>query len=156
MGVRKTFGFSEIKKKYASGKIEASIDTQILRQLSSIGEELCNHARDITPSRNSGGYNDQTGNLRSSIGYAIYKNGERKKKGGFKQVKEGVEGFKTAKTAVEEYGDNVASAQGWTLVVVAGMNYATYVEAKGHNVLRLTDYALKAKIAELKAKLITP
>lgn len=154
MGVRKTFGFSEIKKKYSIGKIEASIDSKILRQLSYIGEELCNHARNITPSRNSGGFDDQTGNLRSSIGYAIYKNGERKKKGGFKQVKNGNDGEKIAKSVVEEYGDNVASALGWTLVIVAGMNYATYVEAKGHNVLRLTDYELKSKIAELKAKLM--
>ena len=155
MGVRKTFGFSEIKKKYSNGTLSASMNSQILRQLSYIGETLCTHARNVTPSRNSGGYDDQTGNLRSSIGYAIFYNGECKRKGGFKQVLNGGEGAKTAKTAVESYGSNVASAFGWTLVIVAGMNYATYVEAKGHNVLRLTEYELESKIAELKSKLIT-
>lgn len=154
MGVRKTFGFSEIKKKYGNGKMEVSIDSQVLRQLSYIGEQVCEHARNITPTRNSGGFDDQTGNLRSSIGYAIFKNGERKKKGGFKQVKDTAkDGLKQSKEAVDQYGSAIASTNGWTLVIVAGMNYAKYVEAKGHNVLRLSKYALEAKIEELKAKL---
>lgn len=81
--------------------MEASIDVQILRQLSRMGEDICNNARNITPSRNSGGYDDHSGNLRSSIGYAIFKNGERVKKGGFKKVKDTAdEGVKRAKEAV--------------------------------------------------------
>lgn len=154
MGVRKTFGFSEIKKKYGNGKMQIANDAKILRQLSYIGENVCEHARNITPTRNSGGFDDQTGNLRSSIGYAIFKNGERKKKGGFSQVKDTAkEGVKRAKDAVDQYGSAVASMNGWTLVIVAGMNYAKYVEAKGYNVLRLSKYELETKIAELKAKL---
>ena len=153
MGVRKAFGFSEIKKKYQTVGAPSN-DAKILRQLSYIGEEVCKHARNITPTRNSGGFDDQTGNLRSSIGYAIFKNGERKKKGGFNRIKDTAkEGVQRAKEAVDEYGSMVSVTNGWTLVIVAGMKYAKYVEAKGHNVLRLSKYELETKIAELKAKL---
>lgn len=152
MGVRKAFGFEEAKKKAGSAKGSPASDAKIFRRLKFIGEKLCEHARNITPSRESGGYDDQTGNLRSSIGYAIFKNGEKMSEGGFKNIKGG-KGIDESKSAIDSYGYGVATMNGWTLVVVAGMYYARYVEAKGYNVLRLTKAEMMRKIDELKSKL---
>ena len=149
------FGFDAIKAKARQRAEEArgASDQELVRWLSYIGEELCNHARTITPDHSTGGYDDQTGNLRSSIGYRVFKNGEPVKDGGFKNVKEG-NGIEEAKDALERYGlAHDIPVDGWTLVIVAGMSYATYVEAKGYNVLHLTKAEMYKKIEELKKEL---
>lgn len=148
MGVT-TFGFEEAKRMaQESGGIP---DDEMLLRLSYIGEELCNHARTITPGHSTGGYDDQTGNLRSSIGYRILKDGQRKQDGGFKSVG-GDEGESNANDALNEFSSQ-CNANGWTLLIVAGMNYAEYVQAKGYNVLHLTAIELQDKIEELKRQL---
>lgn len=148
MGVKK-FGFDKVKRKLAKVG-EPANDQQILRLLTYIGEELCEHARNITPGHSSGGYDDQTGNLRSSIGYRIYKDGDFSAEGGFKSVG-GAEGISAAREALDKYElSHPISVEGWTLVIVAGMSYARYVEAKGYNVLHLTKVEMLKKIAELK------
>lgn len=154
--VVKKFGFDEIRRKLASQN-KASEGTpdnpQVRRLLAYIGEELCNHARTITPSHDSGGYEDQTGNLRSSIGYRIYRDAEIVQDGGFKNVSGG-DGIDQAKNALDNYGLAYSiPTNGWTLVIVAGMSYAAYVEAKGYNVLHLTNIEMKKKIEELKKDL---
>lgn len=151
MDVRK-FGFDRVKKRLAKAGKPRN-DKQILRLLSYIGEELCEHARNITPGHSSGGYDDQTGNLRSSIGYRIYKDGDISVDGGFKSVG-GVQGVSAAREALDKYElAHPISVEGWTLVIVAGMSYARYVEAKGFNVLHLTKIEMLKKIAELKKDL---
>lgn len=148
----KKFGFDNVRRKLEkSGK--PADDRQTLRLLSYIGEELCEHARNITPGHSSGGYDDRTGNLRSSIGYRIYKDADIQKEGGFKNVNGG-SGISSAREALDKYElSHPISVDGWTLVIVAGMSYARYVEAKGYNVLHLTRIELLKKIAELKGKL---
>ena len=88
-------------------------------------------------------YADQTGNLRSSIGYVIFYDGEKVAGGGFgggalfansEGVKgSGVQGGKTG----NEISEKIAAkySKGFVVVIVAGMEYATYVEAKGYDVL---------------------
>lgn len=154
MGVINTgkFGFDEIKKKLQK-KSSTFNDKKIERWLSYIGEELCNHARTITPGHSSGGYKDQTGNLRSSIGYRIYKDGVGITEGGFKNVSGG-NAMAEAKIALDKYGlAYEIPIKGWTLVIVAGMSYATYVESKGFNVLHLTKEKMRVEIEELKNKI---
>lgn len=148
MGIKK-FGFERVKKKLSKAA-KPTNDEQTLRLLSFVGEELCEHARNITPGHSSGGYDDQTGNLRSSIGYRIYKDGDIRKEGGFKSVGGGA-GIAAAREALDKYElSHPVSIEGWTLVIVAGMSYAKYVEAKGYNVLHLTKVEMLKKIAELK------
>lgn len=147
------FGFDSIRKKLQTKGTHPSQNMKIKRWLSYIGEELCNHARTITPGHSSGGYDDQTGNLRSSIGYRLYWNGTKQKDGGFKNVGKG-HGVKRAKAALDNYElQHEIPLHGWTLVIVAGMSYATYVEAKGFNVLHLTKVEMRKKVGELKKKL---
>ena len=70
---------------------------------------------------------DDSGNLRSSIGYVVARNDEVVKIGGFKQVLQGSEGVLKGREAAL----NLASQYPDTLVmiIVAGMDYADYVEA---------------------------
>ena len=128
-----------ISRKTPLSKIQAYIETAlkrkeaaIIRSLSYLGELCINVARD------SDEYKDQTGNLRSSTGYIILKDGVVLKKSGFETVKNGSEGSEKgesfAQSLVSQYGS------GFVLIVVAGMNYATYVEATGRDVLTSSEH----------------
>lgn len=102
-----------------------------------------------------GRYNDVTGNLRSSLGYVIAQDGKIIKEGGFKQIQGRGENYekvlfttKTQKTVQFwargkagdgsegsrqglEYARSLAmQTKGITLVVVAGMDYASYVNSR--------------------------
>ena len=90
----------------------------------------------IIDARTNDTYTDRTGNLRSSIGYAIYDDG--KEIGGkFEIAKKDVDG-KGVSSAKNEARSNV-SKTGLCLIVTAGMEYAAAVESKGYDVL--TVYA---------------
>lgn len=118
----------------------------ILRNLAYIGERCLNAAR----STNS--YKDQTGNLRSSIGYVIVEDGKVIQASDFAPSEKGTDKAKGQATG-KAYAAELAARfpSGITLLVVAGMNYATYVSAKGYDVLdsaelladQLTDKLLK-------------
>ena len=143
----KAFGFEELKRKIKRQVQEQADDQSIKRWLSYIGEHLCNHAR------REGGYTDRSGNLRSSVGYRIFKDGVAVVDGGFENVGEG-NGIEEAKKALDAYAiANEIPINGWTIIVVAGQSYARYVEAKGFNVLHLTKIEMDEKIEELKQDL---
>lgn len=93
----------------------------LLRNMMYVGEKVLNTAR----STNS--YKDQTGNLRSSIGYIISVDGRVVHASDFQTVKNGGEGSKEGK----DYAKRLARKHpnGICLIVVAGMNYAAYVSA---------------------------
>lgn len=156
MGIVKAgkFGFDKIRKKYMNGNTPLNVsDEVLLRRLTDIGILLTNHARTITKSRAEGGYDDHTGNLRSSIGFRIYKDGEIKQEGGFQSVG-GTLGVEAAKEGLNTYElAHSIPINGWTIVIVAGMSYAKYVEAKGYNVLHLTNIKMREEIEKLKGKL---
>lgn len=152
MGIKK-FGFEEIRKKYEGQNVSDAYSEKILRYLQYIGEEMCEHARNITPDRNSGGFDDHTGNLRSSLGYRIYYNGDAMMDGGFKDVGGG-NGMDEAKAALDRYElSHSITMDGWAIIIVAGMSYAKWVEAKGFNVLHLTRVKLEEEINNLKKQL---
>lgn len=101
-----------------------------LRALSYLGEKCVIEARDRSPEES---WIDRTGNLRSSIGYVIASGGEIIKYSDFTVVKNGSEGPETGKTLAEEIARKYRSV--YALVVVAGMNYAEYVEAMDNKVV---------------------
>ena len=116
---------SEIER-YTEEQIER-LKISILRTFMYIGEACLNKAR------STDSYKDQTGNLRSSIGYIITADGRVIKSSDFAIVKSGSQGAKDglayAKKVAKEFPQSVC------LIVVAGMNYAAYVSAKGYDVL---------------------
>lgn len=72
-------------------------------------------------------YTDQTGNLRHSIGYAIVDGGKVTE-----QSVAAIEGNK-AEEAIQHEAQDLAKYKG--IIMVAGMPYASYVEAKGYDVI---------------------
>lgn len=78
--------------------------------------------------REEGKYNDITGNLRSSIGYAVLQNGkpvqeDYQESGKGSDRKKGVQ---ESKRLVRSVAKDLKA--GYALVVVAGMDYAVFVE----------------------------
>ena len=125
MPIKRLTPTTEIDR-YITGRVEA-IKKAIVYNLCAVGEQVLNAAR-LTNS-----YKDQTGNLRSRIGYVVAVDGEIVQMSSFDTVKEGGEGSRGGK----EYAMQLVRdfPHGIVLIVVAGMNYASYVSAKGYDVL---------------------
>ena len=86
------------------------------------GEDFVINSREQMQDHAMGTYKDQTTNLRNSIGYFIFHNG----------------------ALVHDNNNNIANRGiiedtvkpiGIQLIGLAGMNYASYVESKGYNVI---------------------
>lgn len=89
-----------------------------------LGEDLAKYAKENHT------YTDQTGNLTNSIGYAVVRQGKIVTYGGEIQPGDGAkEGLKVAQQMAAKLPNT------FSLIIVAGMNYAAYVEAKGYNVI---------------------
>ena len=125
MPVKMTTPLSEIDA-YVDAGIDSTLQA-VISMFTDIGLQC------ITEARDHPGYMDQTGNLRSSIGYAVVVDGHIVGMEIVEQVKDGTEGKKTAETFLARLASEHPS--GISLVVVAGMNYAVYVEGRGKNVL---------------------
>ena len=111
------------------GAFLEEVERQIIESLCRIGEEAVTHAKLVPPER---GFTDRTGNLRSSIGYVVCKDGQPINVA-FEAVKGGHVGVNTGQRLAMRIAKQYA--EGYTLIVVAGMNYAAYVESKGRDVL---------------------
>lgn len=103
--------------------------------------------RCITEARDNGSYMDQTGNLRSSIGYVVVVDGQIVRKNVVDLVKNGTEGTKEAEAFLERLASEHSS--GICLIVVAGMNYASYVEGRGYNVLTSAELLAERLVPQL-------
>ena len=114
---------------------------KIVRVLRYVGEKCINEAREY------GSYQDRTGNLRSSIGYIILKDGKPIEKGGFKITKSGGNGQKEGETFINKIISQYP--KGFVLVVVAGMKYASYVEARNYNVLTSAELLADREVPKL-------
>lgn len=101
-----------------SEKIRNEITNNLVKQMIRVGE-MC-----VVEARSNGSYTDQTGNLRNSVGYVVLLDGKIKHKSNINHLN-----AKQVDEIVIKY------PQGIVLIVVAGMNYAAYVEAKNYNVL---------------------
>lgn len=133
----------EIKKNTGSEfhKIIAKhLEVLSFKALSYAGEMAVAHAR------KHGSYTDRTANLRNSIGYIIMKDGI---------VVSGK--FQSGKSSskAQSYAMEVAAKtaqkhkKGFVLIVVAGMEYAAYVEALGYDVLSGAGNVLKSHVSEI-------
>lgn len=101
-------------------------------------------------------FKDQTGNLRSSMGFILAKNGRIINTGGFEAVQgpdgNGGEGVAEGKKYAEELARS--SGNGYALIIVAAMPYAQYVEAKGYNVLTQTETFLESEVEAMIDKVL--
>lgn len=120
-------------------------DNEVIRKLAIVGERCVNQAR-YRNKTNGKEYTDQTGNLRSSTGYVIAHNGRIMVGSSFRPIKQGAdgsEGKELAERLATEY------RKGYVLVVVAGMHYATYVTARGFDVLDSAELLAEKLCAKL-------
>ena len=135
MGLIPGFSQSGINKQI--DRFVLSIEQRIIYTLAMVGESFVNDARNKTPAE--GSFIDQTGDLRSSIGYVVAKNGDiltAKFEG--KTAEGKAQGQKIADEVLRK------NPVGIILVVVAGMEYACAVESKGKDVITGSIPAAKA------------
>ena len=92
------------------------------------------------------GFNDDTGNLRSSIGFILMYDGQivyqdfQLSSGGTDKETGLNKGTEYAKKLGEEYHS------GWAIITVAGMDYASWVEALGYDVITGSTIGAKKKL----------
>ena len=121
-------------------------------QLMQLGEAC------VTYSKNNKGYKDRTGNLKNSISYALFFDGELVTSaiGNIPSPELSDNGQEGVNEAIESYAkaNGVIAPKGYTLIVVAGMSYGKHVEDKGYNVLHLTKYYLQEQMGEIYKQII--
>lgn len=118
------------------------LQEEIVNALAYLGEQCIIKIRDRSGEES---WFDQTGNLRSSIGYAIYGYGRKVIESVFNVIKSGSQGAAEGK----RMNDDLASryAETFALVVVAGMDYADIVEAmETKDVLASTELWAKQEV----------
>ncbi len=108
-----------------------TIENGIIRILQRAGEQFVIDARDgmkISPSAfPKGDYENQTANLRSSVGYFVLKDGII--------IDNMIEGTAEGIAAGRALLGTIPNKTGYQLIGVAGMDYASHVESKGYNVI---------------------
>ncbi len=114
-------------------RLQDRTDEAIKALLARTGEEFVTLARGIRT------YKDRTGNLRSSTGYAIFKDGVRIGNH-ISNAGTGEPGKKDGATGVAAGGRLAAEigrthSRGYVLVCFAGMSYAAIVESRGYDVI---------------------
>lgn len=129
----------------------------VIRLLSAFPERLNNAiiplldkagaaATDIAKSSKT--YKDQTGNLTASIGYGVIVGGQVVRSGGFGSGNGGVQG----RAYLQKIAATIEAGQ-YGLIIVAGMDYATYVERTGHVVLDSARLNLEKIVHEVLSQM---
>ena len=133
-------GFSQGDIDRRIDRFKVNIEQRIIWTLAMAGEKFVNDARSTQT------YQDQTGNLRSSIGYIIARDGNI--------IQENIEGKAEGTAQARKIANEVLreNKKGFILIGFAGMEYAAAVEAKGYDVITgsipgVKDL-LKAKVKE--------
>ena len=117
-------------------------EEDLIRAYAYIGESIVNKAREL------GDYTDRTGNLRSSIWYGVYKDGELVKVDMSNALPDAKTQIETQQWRIKEYAIENDSI---VLVVGAGMEYAAFVEGYDFDVLSKSVLSKSQFLAMLKS-----
>lgn len=146
MGIQSNFGMAALRK-YAQSKKDKFVESSLEAY-----KTAC--IKMVQRAKQTNTYEDQTHALRSSIGCVLYHNGVEvynyfESTGGTGGEEGAQKGLSKARGVAENEGDKAIVA-----VVVAGMDYALYVESKGYDVLtgstRQFGSDLKAEFQNVK------
>lgn len=130
-----------VQKRKAS--LQQRFERALLLVLNELGMELVKYARENRT------YTDRTGNLTNSMGYVILRRGSQVAHGGEQGNGEG------QKAALDLYYKlALGTKYDYTLIIVAGMEYAAYVEAKGYNVLMPVQLKANTEFASRMKELV--
>ena len=148
MPIKKNFSARQIQD-----RINARLDARkqaLIGRLFAIAEECLNNAK------SNHKYLSRTGNLASSINYCIVDNGVIITAGQWRATVgtegNGQKGIQRGMQYLQEVVSGLPQ-NGLTFVMVAGMPYASYVEAMSLDVLDTSEAMAKAKIKQMIEKL---
>ncbi len=146
----KAEGIKKLQEKLL--KMKEAVERRLDMELRQLGEEAVTHAKDYK------GYKDHTANLKNSISYALFKDGElvQQSVGRIPEPDATKEGQGQVEDNLARYAtqNGVVAAKGYTLIIVAGMNYGAAVEAKGYNVLYLTGKWMHDKMGGIMQEVL--
>lgn len=148
MGITADFTKDDIKHQFDA--FLDMIEQKQIERLMKLGE-MC-----LIEARQSKGYMMQTGALLSSTGYAVYVDGvaihRQFDAASGAESAASASGITSGQALAESLGKDT---KGIALIVVAGMNYASYVEAKGYNVLASAEHLAERELPKMLNDLIT-
>ncbi|WP_333577873.1 hypothetical protein [Sphingobacterium sp.] len=121
------------------------VDRQTLEQFKLVLAEALKIQR--AKMRIDGGYNDQTGQLRSATGGIIYRDGKVLHED-FELSPYGTDRAPGLKEGKEKAFAELRESKGWGITIVAGMEYASWVEAKGLTVLTMAASEVEKSLEE--------
>lgn len=148
MAIKPNFTKDDVRKRFDAFLNE--IEKKQIARLQRLGE-MC-----LVEARTNKGYMMQTGALLSSTGYEVFVDGvaihSQFDAASGAESNAAETGIKTGQSIAESIGKGT---KGIALVVVAGMNYAAYVEAKGYNVLSSAEHLAERELPRMLEKLIS-
>ena len=110
--------------------------------------QVCEDA--VTYSKEHKGYKDHTSNLKNSMSFALFFDGQliRMVEGRIPKPDERPQGQNEVRANLEGYCNQpgVVAPKGYSLIIAAGMDYGKYVEAKGYSVVYMTKYFLEDEL----------
>ena len=148
MAIKANFTQDDVRKRFDA--FLAEIEKKQIERLFRLGE-MC-----LIEARTNKGYMMQTGALLSSTGYKVFVDGvavhSQFDAASGAESGAAATGMKSGSDLADKIGKET---KGVALVVVAGMNYAAYVEAKGYNVLSSAEHLAERELPRMLDKLIT-
>lgn len=148
MAIKPNFTKDDVRKRFDAFLNE--IEKKQIARLQRLGE-MC-----LVEARTNKGYMMQTGALLSSTGYEVFVDGvaihSQFDAASGAESNAAETGIKSGQSGAETIGKGT---KGIALVVVAGMNYAAYVEAKGYNVLSSAEHLAERELPRMLEKLIS-
>lgn len=145
MGIEAKFNMNAIHKKLEAFKKE--VDASIITTLGYLGEELTNYAKmNIT-------FTPRSGNLQNSTGYVVVKNGKVVLVAGFGDVSSDSDGEKKGTDLALKLAKETKTSS-YALIIVAGMEYAASVEARGYNVILPAELLAKTEFPKVLKELM--
>lgn len=148
MAIKPNFTKDDVRKRFDAFLNE--IEKKQIARLQRLGE-MC-----LVEARTNKGYMMQTGALLSSTGYEVFVDGvaihSQFDAASGAESNAAETGIKSGQIIAETIGKGT---KGIALVVVAGMNYAAYVEAKGYNVLSSAEHLAERELPRMLEKLIS-
>ena len=148
MAIKPNFTKDDVRKRFDAFLNE--IEKKQIARLQRLGE-MC-----LVEARTNKGYMMQTGALLSSTGYEVFVDGvaihSQFDAASGAESNAAETGIKSGQSIAESIGKGT---KGIALVVVAGMNYAAYVEAKGYNGLSSAEHLAERELPRMLEKLIS-
>lgn len=148
MAIKPNFTKDDVRKRFDAFLNE--VEKKQIARLQRLGE-MC-----LVEARTNKGYMMQTGALLSSTGYEVFVDGvaihSQFDAASGAESNAAEMGIKSGQSIAETIGKGT---KGIALVVVAGMNYAAYVEAKGSNVLSSAEHLAERELPRMLEKLIS-